>query len=240
MMKFIFEDNRNMTLSNLLLNCYNHNNILFSDNGNSDLFNILNKVYNIEDEFIIFLDFNCRNKLYNVFLDLKSMIKRELDNPENVYIIPIPCIEYIVLDMLNTYKYVSDNNLYNILDFNKDVIKKYGISFEKGLKGFLKSLGSDFLNYNIVDSSKFYPLGRFYLDIESTPSLKAERFYTKLPIFDTLVEVNDEYINILKQFDIKYEFTDYNNINNKVKSLFEYMEKQLNRQSHYELSIYCS
>lgn len=243
MTKFIFEDNPNTTVSYLFLQCYNSKNLIFS-NGNGEITKKLDDCYTEEDNFIIFLDFNCRNRLYTLFMDVKRYIHKKYNNPSNVIVVPIPCIEYIVIKMLSMYGYVVNNSIQKVLSFDKVFIKSIeGTGFEGKMKGYLSSLGDDYKNYNLRPNGEPYDvikdnLGNFYLQSDGKPSLKAERLYTTLPVFDNLKEIDSSYIDILKTFNIITKDLTIDELERFIKDFFDDMSTKLGRDK-YKLSIKC-
>jgi len=244
MIKLIFEDNPDSAISYLLLRCYNKDSIIFSS-GNGLLFYELSLIYNVEDSYYIFLDYNCRNKLYEVYLDLLQKIKTEYNNPDNVHIIPIPCIEYIVLDMLHKYEYCDHIWLQDVLGFNREIIKGIkGTGLEGKLKNYLDSLGEEYVNYNLnPDEKKGINVidneGLFYIEDDGMPSMKAERLYTMLPLSDDLIYVDDTYVNILLKFDIQNKMLTIDELNNERCSFFDNMSDSLG-YARKRITIFCN
>ena len=235
-MKFIFEDNYNSAISKLLLKCMNSDNLLFAgDNGR--IIDILVQYYNENDTFIIFLDYNCRATLYRQYTNLKFKIKEYFDYTGNIYIRLIPCIEYIVLEMLYLYKYTVDTRVYDVLKFNRNALSQIkGSGIENKLKKFLNSLGSCYYNYNVSLSTRQLPYGEFYLSDDNSINLKAEQLYTQLPVFD--VYFNKDYINLLYKHNISFKQTTWNQINDDMIKFFNDMANSLNRTERYTLSIF--
>ena len=216
MMKFIFEDSPDSAISKLLLS-----------------------LYNTYDTYIIFFDFPCSNRLYIKFLNLRTNIKNSFNYVRNIYIVPIPCIEYIVLAMLYKYYYSKNQELESILKFDKSIIDNIKASgLEHKLKKYLNSLDIIFVNYNTKLSSKKYPYGSFYLDVRNTPNLKAEQLYTSLPIFDTLYYSTMDYIDILNKMNISFKYITYDALNNYINEFYKNMSKQLHKVSLYDLTIF--
>lgn len=99
--KFVFEDNETVPISMLLKKSYNGDNIFFS----SGCANILSKAIEIqtENDFIIMYYDVAPNNVKTVkgYENLRMTIKA--NNIKNMIVVPIICIEYIALRMLDKY-----------------------------------------------------------------------------------------------------------------------------------------
>ena len=256
MIKFIFEDNPNVAISYLLKKCYNGENIEFSC-SNTFLPEKLDKMYNTDDIFILYMDYTCNDTLYNDYLQIRKKILKNckenhsVDNPSNVFIVCIPCIEYIVLKMLHDYDYIDNNNFSScfgtvdkVLAFDKSTIKsiyntknkqskKSNKKVEVQLKYYLTSLSNSLDNYNVYKDGEFKPdagdRGSFYISSSASgvPNIKAEQLYTTLPVFDDLCEVGDSYINILKGFGIKHKHITLDELDSEMRKFYSNMAVQL-------------
>ena len=144
--KFLFEDKYNTTDINsstpssiLLKSCLNGDNIFFSG-GNELLETKLASIYNTQDFFIIFIDVVPNNPaLVTLYKTLNDKIETN-GWSDNVKLLPIPCIEYYIIDMLSVLgviftkeKQIQDlyNNLYLKINWNNVPKEKQLISIEK-------------------------------------------------------------------------------------------------------------
>lgn len=96
----IFEDNKNVPISELISYVYGNTNIkVHFSGGNRNLKAKLAEVYNEEDRYTIFFDLVPDNQTaINEYRKLSDYIGEK--EYGNVTIIPIPCIEYYVLKVI--------------------------------------------------------------------------------------------------------------------------------------------
>lgn len=212
--KLIFEDDDDSSISQLLKSSYASDNILFSS-SNTQMAKVLEDNYNKDDNFICFLDVSPNNRWTRQFYEMLRLDIRKR-KWTNVALIPIPCIEYEVLLMLDRYydlmfperyknlfrQFTQDNNLELSNDFKNK-------SLEKLCKEILDNANLRCLvNYNKADNSlvgKFYrcdcDCARKYckLKCEDCLQLKAERLYTILPTFKV---VDATHKNLLRSYGI--------------------------------------
>ncbi len=223
---FIFEDSILTPSSALLKASYNGGNIHFSE-GCSNMQSKLEAVYNSEDEFYIFYDVPPNNSVAvdsytnlceelfiygNVYVIpiicieyyiLKMFIKYNYGN-----------FKKSIIDLVDNL--VKDFNANGIIEMNKlpsDYIKA---SLERVYKHILDEQNAQcFRNHNRYDEHgniiEDKVLGKFYkedcdcerkycrLNCTDSVSLKAERLYTSLPVFDV---DNIEYRALLESYDI--------------------------------------
>lgn len=220
MTKFVFEDNDSTPSSLLLKSSYNGSNIEFASSS-SRVYKHLMELSTVSGitSCIVFFDVVPDNratvKWYQTLLeDLKEA------NPYfEVYVLPIPCIEFYILKFLYNYSYLSckpehKNLIENlVVNFNwknaKVYLKSlsYGDSLEKLYKSLLANQNMPCLrNRNAARNAL---IGKFYredcdcnrefckTDCRDCVSLKAERLYTSLPIFDVISEQHSEYLKKL-------------------------------------------
>lgn len=201
--KIIFEDNENTPSSILLRKCSNGENIIFA-NGASRVRGTLEKVYNEEDYFIVLYDLVPDN---GMTIMLYRALKEAVNIYSNVVVIPIVCIEQIILRMLDDLGYLTKTKItINLID---NLVSKFswsnlteedkkeisGKSLEKVYKLILNNqLDKCFVNSN--DTSKRVETGRFYkedcacnrkycrFDCTDNLKIKAERLYSWLPVFE--------------------------------------------------------
>lgn len=242
---FIFEDSENTPVSQMLKHSYNGDRIYFSNSGTrlgKKIKGVRNLVGSNGNIFLGFLDVvpNNRNtvNLYNRFCDSFS-------DYDNVFIIPILCIEYIVLKFLcneNILPY-KENELLLIEDivkaqnwnFPKGVLPKsdkHGGTMERVYKHILNDHSpSCLINISPQDKEKSIEYGKFYKEdckcnnctlCQYTLSKKAEGIYCTLPIFD----VPDEtYKSILNNLDIRFKTTTIDVVLVKCKNIYKQIDE---------------
>lgn len=217
--KFIFEDNIDTPSSALLLK--SNSNIYFSG-GNRRLQLKLQQIYNNTDVFIIFCDVPPNNShTIQEYHNLVDVIKE--NNMKNVYVIPIICIEHIIIKFLNKHNYLGKqnricqsilDNLINTLNWDNLLPQiKYNenneeVSLEKIFKRFMSEqpllCQHNKNSKRIVLEGKFYRedclCARKYCAINSTSnaSKKSLQLYAELPIFslNAQQQVNMAQLNI--------------------------------------------
>lgn len=221
MIKFIFEDSDDTPSSVLLKSSFNGANIEFA-NGSSRVYR---KVLSLRcvsdiDYCIVFFDVAPDNR-YTISRYrrlIEDLNEAEIYFP--VYVVPIPCIEYVILKLFCSYSYISCSNRirhlirYLVEEFNWGIAKaelglNYNGSIEKVYKFLLANQSMLCLRNTISDKNKLS--GKFYIkdcDCEErycrlrcidSLRLKAERLYTSLPIFDI---ISKEHAKILYDMGI--------------------------------------
>lgn len=214
---FIFEDNCKSPVSQLLRKGFNGENIYFS----SGAYNLLGKYTELRskgsitdlDSVFIMLDYVPNNSVTLAKFD--DLVEFFIDN-DNVTIIPIPCIEYYVLLMIdklgllctkNTYKYLEDCILRSF---------EWGSVSSTDKKRSLETLYKIILSnqdlnclHNRLDKDNL-DLGLFYMqecmcknkkkscniDYKRFSGLlyKAELLLTMLPVFDVVSDEHRKYL----------------------------------------------
>ena len=119
-MRILFEDSDEAPSSLLLKSCSNGNNIYFS-NGAGKLAREMSKHLKF-DTLLVFMDVVPNNKsTINLYNSLNTDFEDDIDN-NRLLIIPIICIEYIILTMLIKWNYIQEEEIdglhYLITDFN--------------------------------------------------------------------------------------------------------------------------
>lgn len=211
--KFLFEDKNETPSSVLLRSCMNGDNIYFSG-GNENLMSKLNEIYNKDDLFIVFIDVVPNNlALLSLYRGLVTDIEA-YDMDSNVVVLPIPCIEYYIIDMLTSLEILFTNdstirnlyeNLHKEINWGSVAKDKRCISIEKLYKDII-NLQKPYCLRNTNKSKALY-YGDFYriscTDCNNkycknykgfTYEFKSEFLYTRLPIFDIL---DDNHYNLL-------------------------------------------
>ena len=226
--KILFEDKydlKNLDLTTpssiLLKSGINGKNIYFS-NGNNLLKSKLDEIYNKDDLFVVFIDVVPNNAaLITLYRNLVSQIESD-DMDDNVVVLPIPCIEYYIIDMLTELdiifvknKNISDlyNHLYLELDWKNIPFEKKTVSMEKLYKEIVNLQKPYCLRNRNKDDSSYY--GDFYrISCEKctdrhcmkyfgySKEFKAEFLYTRLPYFYV---VNEYHLEQLKKLQINME-----------------------------------
>lgn len=242
---FIFEDNEDSPISMLLKSSYSGNNMHFS--GGSDLLSVeLKKWYNNEDNFFVFMDYVPNNK---IIIASYGVLYNKISRYKNVFLVPIPCIEYFVLKMFGQYGYnrldKGSMNLYvNIVEsFNWcDVESRHkSTSLERLYKLLVSRQLPKCLHNNKDEDNNLF--GKFYVspcncvyktrpcrsDRKDDVLLKAERLCSTLVMFDI---VSDEHLEYLRLIGVEARKLTpellYNKIDNLYKDMFESMEKKYN------------
>lgn len=200
MTQFIFEDADNSKISILFKNCYLGNNFHFSG-GNNKIAQKIKEVYrsNKDDDIIVYFDVSPNNPItINKFNNLcTSCIDRYRGK---VKVIPIPCIEYIVLDMLDFYDLLLyDNSLYISLwshihsfSLNKEDFMSLLVSLSLSTSTLETVLKSILNNHSLSCLHNRASLGDFYSKdctcistcnnfCSLSLSKKAEYLYSRLP-----------------------------------------------------------
>lgn len=125
MVRLIFEDNENSAVSMCLLKSCFGSNIHFSNSCNNikKTYNKLNDIYK-NDFFIIFFDM-CPDNMDTVgtFNDLYRFVS----DKDNVIVIPIICIEYIVLQFLYCNDFLRNESLKPV---HRNIIENTIVKFD--------------------------------------------------------------------------------------------------------------
>ncbi len=240
--KLLFEDGNNTPSSLLLKQSKHGNNIYFSD-GSSRILKKLLEIKTSTDTVYIFYDVVPNNK--STLAGYDALINIIKENPllySNTYVIPIICVEYYLCKLFYNYKYfyctaneINDlvSAIVETFDYGKvsQNIKKHkrlGNSLEKIYKYIISNQKMVCL-HNEEKQKKplcgiFYKRScaceRTYCKINCTDniSLKAERFYTSLPMF---VVDTDEHKQLLKEFGITISSTDNEKIQKDCQLLYD-------------------
>ncbi|MBR4515196.1 MAG: hypothetical protein IKO61_09965 [Lachnospiraceae bacterium] len=232
---FIFEDNTNMVTSKLLTqHSYNKNNIHFA-NGNGRLFKELKKWYDTSHNYCIYYDYSPENvDVTNGYWQLYDKVQGMDGYANNVMIIPIPCIEYIVLQFLVKYKYIQDNQMLvkstYLFDYNY-IRTAYPNS--KSLERMYKHILNDYteIEYHNIDMSKQkkdIKEGIFYT--EGDLCRKAEQFYTTFPIFEV---ISNEHEELLKMYGINISYDVLQSVFNKINTFYKQLYDVLNKSDDF-------
>lgn len=231
MVKFIFEDSEESPSSKLLKSCYDGADIYFSGGGNAEkIQRVIDNCLEEDKEckIIVFFDLPPNNR--SVYVNYEALLARLLENYTNVYVIPIMCIEFYLLKFLLDYRYIilteeqqelTENLIFNF-DYKNSHVQEfinknaYRInSLEHAYKELLRELVNKskcMLNKQEAQSNTFH--GKFYvedcscdkkfckIDCRDNLGLKAERFYSELPIF---ILKDKEHKKLFSTFQIDYE-----------------------------------
>lgn len=220
-MVMLFEDNKNMAISKMLQYVYG-NNVLFSS-GNKNLINIIKGITDIVYAYID-AAIDAPESLVEYY-----KLKVAFKGSETVKIIRIPCIEYFALLTLNYFKYLSVDEICNILYVRgkSNVYKSYSEdSFEQHCKQLLnKHISKCFHNTSSVNVSSWYlesckcnlVRNRYHCkyDIELSLEDKIGMFILYLPVF--IADKNsrgyvDRYDIRRSSFDISKYNEEYDNM----------------------------
>lgn len=118
--KILFEDNENVPISMLLKKSYNGNNIYFSS-GCDKLLSKAISIQDKEDIIVIYYDVAPNNnKTTKGYRDLCKTIKTK--QLKNIIVVPIICIEYIIVKSLYKYNQLIIPEKYK--DIEEYLIKK--------------------------------------------------------------------------------------------------------------------
>ena len=239
----IFEDGENTPSSRLLKASFNGDNIYFSERC-TNMKDTLDKLYNNTDRFWLFYDVPPNNEIaVNSYMSLCQ----ELYSYKRVCVIPIICIEYYIIRMFAEYNYANlQNDVVGlvdnlVLDFNNSGIQEMDKIKSNKVKGSIERVYKYILDkqklkcmlnhnkydklHNIIESDitgKFYKIDcncKFCkINCKDKLSLKAERLYTSLPIFDAS---NEDYKKILKDFKIYVKDVTAEEVLNKCQKIFD-------------------
>jgi hypothetical protein len=191
-MIIIFEDNANTPSSVLLRHSCFSDKLRFSE-GNKKLLVTISK-YLSEDIVLVFVDVVPDNECsVMTYIDIRT----RFINNTNVFVMPILCIEYILLLFLKEYypNMLVDNayvdSLITNFDYNK--IRKLGRNLEKVCKGVLANVGNKYsCLLNDVKHGDFYTSScicdrgkHINCDTSVSLSTKANQLYCTLPLYVT-------------------------------------------------------
>lgn len=231
--RFIFEDNEEMPSSKLLLQCFHGDNIIFS-NGNTLLWSKVMELYNENDQFFIFMDTVVDNKMV---MELYRKLYAKIRKYKNIYLVPIPCIEFILAKCFVKYDYIGEvsielQQMLEVLvkdfrwnELSKEIKRKGNIRYtERAYKYIITCLKSCLKNEVSVNN----PLvGKFYLsdcDCQGEKhcgeclKLKAERLYTQLPYYEV---DSEQYKLLLEKYDLPVEVISLEMLHNRCRRLFQ-------------------
>ncbi len=220
----LFEDNEKSASSRLLKAGYNGKYIKFSG-GYNKLKNKLEESYNNVDIFIVFIDVAPNNPFTVQFYE--SFLRHDyVKSRPNIYVVPIICIEYYLFWSVYELGYIKCNNNSTVIakrylidepNFSelRMHFKKRSSSIEKLYKIFFDKNPSYNNTMCMINGEPSNDMGFYYLidckscTIKDCPlgcndslSLKAERLYTSLPVFDV---VDDNHKCLLESFDISFK-----------------------------------
>lgn len=212
--KFLFED-KETTPSSILLSEILGDSVYFSS-GNNLLKSKIKEIWNPNDVFIVFIDVTPdRQSLYKSIY--KGFIRYLCENGyNNCYVIPIFCIEYYIIKLLNFCG--VNNSVGRFKDISKCVleddakvilkkIKSTGLVMEKLYKEYVNTQAktctrntnhkSDytygyFYSHSCLDCEKEYCNVKKRLELMD----KAVMLYTNLPVFDSNKDIEE----ILKKY----------------------------------------
>lgn len=109
-MIIIFEDNENTPSSRLLSSCYYGSNIVFSGGASQLSIKIFEKLQ--EDDVMVFVDVVPNNEYtVSTYRKLKRLYRTEIRDG-HLIVVPIICVEYVILKMLSNYGDCITNNIY--------------------------------------------------------------------------------------------------------------------------------
>lgn len=195
---FIFEDSDDVPVSSLLRQLYSSGNVLFA-NGNINLLDKLRSVYNDTDFFVIYVDLVPNNRMtivvYNDLLH-DSLVS----NKDNILLVPVLCIEYYVLKMLEedgiSGVTVDYQGLFDTLIGNENfigAIEVLNLSLEKLYKRLVANQVEK-CTHNVNRLGEYYMSDckcRLHCDLPVSKRLidKSFSLWRLLPVMDD--EVND-------------------------------------------------
>lgn len=231
-MILIFEDNEKSPISGLLHSCIAGEHIIFADGNKSVECEIKE---HLNEDVIAFFDVPPNN--WSVVSEYYRLVE-EFEIYENVWIVPIICIEYSVLQMLIHFGYAQDillrriqtgftkegyaNNLKDMDDGHR---KKAVGSLEQYCKQLLITSKIQCLSNKMQDrKGAFYKadcdcVGECPLARKEVRKIKAEQLYVSLPVF----YVRDiEHRQILESLGVELgDILSYNEMICKRKNFFD-------------------
>lgn len=222
-MFIIFEDCCDTPVSVLLRHSVFGSNIIFSE-GVSQIKNKVNALINLDDTFIIYYDFVPDNfNTVKYYSKLSYELKNEYKN-KNIFIIPIICIEYVIISMfirmlkiqnLKVFEYNASQILVDSSNFDYKLVERLTdkkLTLEKKYKNLLGKFSSVcMVNKNIGDNNitgLFYKkdcdCSRYHCryDISYNLTDKADMLYLSLPLIISTPE-NDIIAQRLKKCIVK-------------------------------------
>jgi len=199
--RFILEDKKESAISGLLLFSRAGDRMVFAE-GNEGFVRKLKEQVALypEESFALVVDFVPDNiVVQESYYRLVSTIEQVFDM-KKVIVLPIPCLEFIVLDMLLAFGYVD-----NVTDKERvtKIVKEFeyelpSLSYEKNCKRILNSLKRR-CQRNVSKQNDSFA-GRFYrkscdcngcrLMCSDSIECKAERLYSSLPGIIVVDEVH--------------------------------------------------
>ena len=220
--KYIFEDGENTPSSLLLKQCFNGKNIYFA-NGVSRLWQKFLEIYeNIEGvTYIFYIDLVPNNdKTKDMYKKLITQIKS--NKYMNVIVIPIICIESIILNMLQDVGCLRHSKVsMELFDYVG------GVAYHDNLSSVISDVSLEHLYKRILSDQLLYcqrntikrsnrQSGKFYIidciccsnkrcngDINLSILEKAERLFTELPAYSIISPKHLEYLEQLGVVFIK-------------------------------------
>lgn len=240
----LFEDNKDSASSCLLKSAYNGKNVEFSC-GYNRLLKKLKELYNSNDIFFVFVDVAPNNpftvEFYKSFLDYDFVRSHD-----NIYTVPIVCIEYYLFWSVYNLGYIRCNSRSTTLALehlilhpsfselsscfkkrSESIEQMYKIFFDKkpgynNVKCMINGIPSeDFGLFYRIDcdncSIKDCPLG-----CSDTLVLKAERLYTSLPVF-AVVDTTHE--KLLRDLSLSFKSISPQELLDNVKNFYNNMCK---------------
>lgn len=240
--KFIFEDNEYTPSSCLLRNSFNGKNIYFSG-GVGNILEKLKEVYEADCLHYVYIDLVPNNEeTVSDYMSLRDYVNAEYS--DNVVVIPIVCIERIIMQMLNKYNYFVHSKKSGVLfecigdDFKWQLLpEEYkDVSLEHLYKLIISSQIL-FCQQNVNRAAnriqgQFYRLGcdecvnrRCQKDLKDSLRVKAERLYTSLPVFKV---VSDEHAQVLNELKIRFRASNVPEILQGIQKDYDKICKQMN------------
>jgi hypothetical protein len=218
----LFEDNENKPISQLLKKSYFGDSMQFSSGASRLNACVQNYLKRHNDLVLVFVDVIPTNA---ITLKTYNELALKYAKTNNVFIVPIPCIEYIVLQFLgNTFNAIHEQKSVRSLlyDFSEEeLLKVRGRGLEHKIKNILndcRAVSYCFLN----DTNREGDMrGKFYLSpcdcefrMHSSLSLsdKADELYRTLPIY----VLNNGYKEYLNKSNKKFTTDNFNVLLNRV------------------------
>lgn len=217
--KFLFEDSPTSPSSRLLnAHTFNKGNFYFSG-GSDGLLRYLRSNWDEHNTFVVFVDLVPNNKATRYTW---QVLVRECSLYENVIVLPILCMEYLLLQLVRSLSIgdypVREQEELELLLFEKDggvvpssvVDRLHNESLERVCKRILSHHRYPCFRNKTKVSSNVY--GKFYQEncgncntdifkckfsLELDLLEKAERLYTLLPLFDVVSAEHEGYLRSL-------------------------------------------
>jgi hypothetical protein len=188
----LFEDSDLSKLGQYLLKSYNFSNIKFA-RGDTRLYKSILKYENLYDLIVVFYDIVPNN---NSILDSLSSLCSKLISRRNycdIFIVPIPCLEYIYMYNMNTSYFSTSQEFFTVKSYKtfeklcKHLIKSFKIDSFKNPDEFYASLPV----FDVLDDKH-----KAYLNDMNIVTKSVDFDYVRAKVLNFYISFYSEYMNI--------------------------------------------